>query len=156
MDLQLVAHVTQVEGKTRDIAAEHAGMSDRQGVRTDLGTSLSIDTEVEFGRSVEEAADKFGISEPTAATDLRLTRTDAAREVGMSDRQQKSAIRRAGELLQAIDGRGGDKIKTVADHGFAFTQRQAAADAGMSEHQHVQVKEAATDRFHRNASRAVL
>jgi phage N-6-adenine-methyltransferase len=36
---------------------------ERSGIRTDLGTSSPIGNEVEFGRSVEKAADKFGISE---------------------------------------------------------------------------------------------
>lgn len=56
----------------------------------------------------------------------------------MATRIRDRAIRRAGELLQQIDGRGGDHSKTVGDHGFAPTQRQAAADAGMSEHQQLQ------------------
>lgn len=56
----------------------------------------------------------------------------------MATRIRDRAIRRAGELLQQIDGRGGDQSKTVVDHGFAPTQRQAASDAGMSEHQQLQ------------------
>jgi DNA methylase len=39
---------------------------ERQGTRTDL-TSVPIDTEVEFGRSREKAAEKFGVSEQTVA-----------------------------------------------------------------------------------------
>lgn len=48
------------------------------------------------------------------------------------------AMRRAGELLQQFDGRGGDKSKKEGAHLFAPTQREAAQEAGMSEHQQKQ------------------
>lgn len=47
------------------------------------------------------------------------------------------AVRRAGELLKEIDGRGGDRTKTTAADSSVATQRQVAADAGMSERQQV-------------------
>lgn len=55
----------------------------------------------------------------------------------MATRIRARAVRRAGELLQQLDGRGGDQSKTAGDHSFAIqpTQRQAASDAGMSERQ---------------------
>lgn len=56
----------------------------------------------------------------------------------MATRIRDRAIRRAGELLKQIDGRGGDRSKTEGDHGSAITQRQAAANAGLSEHQQLQ------------------
>lgn len=56
----------------------------------------------------------------------------------MAVRIRDRAIRRAGELLKQIDGRGGDRSKTEGDHGSAITQRQAAANAGLSEHQQLQ------------------
>lgn len=45
----------------------------RQGARTDL-TSVSIDTEVGFGRSREQAAAKFGVSEPTVARAMKVAK----------------------------------------------------------------------------------
>lgn len=56
----------------------------------------------------------------------------------MATRIRDRAIRRAGELLQQIDGQGSrtDQL-TEGSHG-KLTQRQAAADAGMSEHQQLQ------------------
>jgi hypothetical protein len=48
------------------------------------------------------------------------------------------AMRRAGELLQQFDGRGGDQIKSEGAHTYAPTQREAAEQAGMSKHQQVQ------------------
>jgi hypothetical protein len=56
----------------------------------------------------------------------------------LSKRIRARAIRRAGELLQAVDGRGGDRTKSAIDDTFAPTQRQAAADAGMSKNQQMQ------------------
>jgi hypothetical protein len=43
-----------------------------------------------------------------------------------------------GELLKEYDGRGGDRTKTEGAHGSAPTQRKAASDAGVSEHQQLQ------------------
>jgi hypothetical protein len=56
----------------------------------------------------------------------------------LSKRIRARAIRRAGELLHQIDGQGSrtDQL-TEGEHG-KLTQRQAAADAGMSEHQQLQ------------------
>lgn len=70
----------------------------------------------------------------------------------MATRIRDRAIRRAGELLKQVDGRGGDRTKTDADGGFAPTQRQAAADAGMSERQQltaVRVANVPADEFER-------
>lgn len=47
------------------------------------------------------------------------------------------AMRRAGELLKQVDGRGGDRTKNDAADSFALTQKQMARDAGMSERQQV-------------------
>lgn len=47
------------------------------------------------------------------------------------------AIRRAGELLKQLDGRG-DHRKTEGDHGSSITQREAARSAGLSAHQQLQ------------------
>lgn len=55
----------------------------------------------------------------------------------MADRIQARAIRRCGELLKQIDGRGKAGKKTEGDHGFS-SQREAAASAGLSEHQQLQ------------------
>jgi hypothetical protein len=52
-------------------------------------------------------------------------------------RIQGRAVRRAGDLLKEIDGRGGDRSKTVGADSFAPSQRAAAAAAGMSERQQV-------------------
>jgi len=52
------------------------------------------------------------------------------------------AMRRCGELLSELDGRGGDhkseNFKTAATDGFDLTQRTAAGKAGMSERQQLQ------------------
>ncbi len=57
----------------------------------------------------------------------------------MAIRIQARAIERCGELLKAYDGRGGDRSKTEGAHGSAPpTQREAAAAAGLSEHQQLQ------------------
>lgn len=53
----------------------------------------------------------------------------------MADRIQARAVRRMGELLKEFDGRG-HKPNTEGDHGIS--QRRAAADAGVSEHQQLQ------------------
>jgi hypothetical protein len=52
-------------------------------------------------------------------------------------RIQSRAIKRAGQLLKQYDGRGGDRTKTAGSDGSALppSQRQAAADADMSERQ---------------------
>lgn len=52
-----------------------------------------------------------------------------------ADRIQARAIRRCGELLKQFDGRGGSKTESKAALTSAPTQREAAADAGMSVHQ---------------------
>jgi hypothetical protein len=56
----------------------------------------------------------------------------------MATRIRDRAIRRAGELLQQIDGRGGDRSKSEGDHTSALTQADAAREAGLSKHQQVQ------------------
>jgi hypothetical protein len=56
----------------------------------------------------------------------------------MADRIQARAIRRCGELLKQIDGRGGDRTKSEGAHTYAQTQRNAAREAGLSPHQQVQ------------------
>jgi hypothetical protein len=57
----------------------------------------------------------------------------------MATRIRDRAIRRAGELLKQVDGRGAHwESKTEGNHSFYLTQRQAAADAGFSHHQQVQ------------------
>jgi hypothetical protein len=52
-------------------------------------------------------------------------------------RIQSRAIKRAGQLLKQFDGRGAHR-KSLGAHTSSKTQRQAAADAGMSKHQQVQ------------------
>lgn len=56
----------------------------------------------------------------------------------MATRIRDRAIRRAGELLQQLDGRGGDRSKSEGGHTSAISQAEAARDAGMSKHQQVQ------------------
>ncbi len=56
----------------------------------------------------------------------------------MAKRIRDRAIRRAGELLAQLDGRGGDRSKNADAPTFAPTQSQAARDAGLSKHQQVQ------------------
>lgn len=56
----------------------------------------------------------------------------------MATRIRDRAIRRAGELLQQIDGRGGDRSKSEDAHTSALTQAEAAREAGLSKHQQVQ------------------
>ena len=53
------------------------------------------------------------------------------------DRIRARTIRRAGELLKQLDGRG-DHRKTEDDHGSLVTQTEAARAAGLSAHQQVQ------------------
>lgn len=50
------------------------------------------------------------------------------------------AVKRCGELLKEFDGRG-HTLNTIGDHGIS--QRQAASDAGMSEHQQLQASRVA-------------
>lgn len=52
-----------------------------------------------------------------------------------ADRIQARAIRRCGELLKQFDGRGGDQSESKPALTSAPTQRQAAAQAGLSLHQ---------------------
>ena len=54
----------------------------------------------------------------------------------MATRIKARAVRRSGELLSQIDGRGGDQSKSAGDHTFA--RSDAAREAGMSKHQQVQ------------------
>ena len=56
----------------------------------------------------------------------------------MATRIRDRAIRRAGELLKQVDGRGGDRSKSEGTHTFAMTQSEAAREAGLSKHQQVQ------------------
>lgn len=56
----------------------------------------------------------------------------------MATRIRDRAIRRAGELLQQIDGQGARTDQLSAGVHTKFTQEQAARDAGMSKHQQVQ------------------
>ena len=53
----------------------------------------------------------------------------------MATRIKARAIRRAGELLKQVDGRGGDRSKS--DAGDTYAQSDLAADAGMSKRQQV-------------------
>ncbi|KAB2671120.1 hypothetical protein F9K77_14295 [Ochrobactrum sp. LMG 5442] len=55
----------------------------------------------------------------------------------MSQRIRARAIRRAGELLKQLDGRG-DHRKSEGTHTSSITQNEAAMQAGMSKHQAVQ------------------
>jgi hypothetical protein len=57
-------------GKKAAVAARYAiahaaEAKERQGTRTDLETSAQICAEVEFGRSREKAAEKFGLGQST-------------------------------------------------------------------------------------------
>lgn len=67
------------------------------------------------------------------ASYARQAKEDELRK--MADRIQARAVQRAGELLKELDGRG-DHRRTVGTHGSS--QRDAAAEAGMSEHQQLQ------------------
>ena len=68
-----------------------------------------------------------------------FTRTDAAREAGMSKHQQVQAIRRAGELLKQIEPQhGANQNISEGDHTKVLTREDAARDAGFSKHQQVQ------------------
>lgn len=53
----------------------------------------------------------------------------------LATRISARAIRRAGELLQTFQSPGGRPSKTTAGTGESFSQRKAAADAGMSPRQ---------------------
>lgn len=63
------------------------------------------------------------------AEDLELER--------MAARIRARAMRRAGELLQQFDGRGGDRTKSDGPVTSAPTQKKMADDAGMSDRQRV-------------------
>jgi hypothetical protein len=74
----------------------------------------------------------------------------------MATRIRDRAIRRAGELPKQIDGRGRPSENTVGDHGN-LSQRQAAADAGLSPHQQLQAVRVANvpvDEFERQVESA--
>jgi hypothetical protein len=71
-----------------------------------------------------QAADGFG--DPQTATRIR-------------DR----AIRRAGELLKQVDGRGGDKSKSVHAHTSAKTQNEVARETGIAADTRFKRKDAA-------------
>lgn len=53
-----------------------------------------------------------------------------------ADRIQARAVRRCGELLKQFNGRGVNQY-TKDDEGTLITQKQAASDAGLSDHQRV-------------------
>lgn len=70
----------------------------------------------------------------------------------MATRIRDRAIRRAGELLKQLDGRG----RSVGDHTFV-SQAEAAEQAGMSKHQQVQavrVANVSDDEFERQVESA--
>jgi hypothetical protein len=72
-------------------------------------------------------------------TRLRLSRLMRGRPKIRNSKTMPSAYarayRRAGELLMEIDGRGGDKRKTVVGYGFAQLRTEAARQAGLSAYQ---------------------
>lgn len=68
------------------------------------------------------------------ASYARQAKEDSLRKI--ADRIQARAIRRCGELLREYDGTGNNQ-HTEGGHGKQ-TQRQAAGDAGLSEHQQLQ------------------
>jgi len=70
---------------------------ERQGTRTDMGTSVSIDTEVEFGRSREEAAEKFGISQVTVSRAVAVVKKGAPELVAAVE-EGKVSVSAAAEL----------------------------------------------------------
>ena len=72
---------------------------------------------------------------------IRLTQRQAVSDAGISERKhadriQARAVRRCGELLKQFDGRGVNQY-TKDDEGTLITQKQAASDAGLSDHQRV-------------------
>jgi hypothetical protein len=68
------------------------------------------------------------------ASYARQAKDDELRK--MADRIQARAIRRCGELLREIkDGRGANQNIGEGDHPKVLTRKDAAAEAGLSEHQ---------------------
>ena len=73
------------------------------------------------------------------ASYAKMADDDTLRE--LADRIQARAVRRMGELLKQFDGRGQRKDNTEGNHGIS--QREAAARAGISEHQQLQASRVA-------------
>ncbi len=66
--------------------------------------------------------------------DPQLTRTDAARDAGLSERQQKQAIRRMGEILKEVEsGRGANLPNVGRDDGIQTGIAVFAREAGLTE-----------------------
>jgi len=83
--------------------------------------------------SLDECSDWANRAEALASY-ARQADDDSLRQ--LADRIQARAVRRAGELLKTFDGRGRPTENNVGAHGIS--QREAAAGAGMSEHQQLQ------------------
>lgn len=113
---QLPAHIS---------AAKASLPRSYEAAKTALAECLSID-------ECKDWADKAAAlaSYAKQANDEEMMR--------QATRIRDRAIRRCGELLKQVDGRGGDTGKSVDDRTFAQTQRNAADAAGMSKHQQVQ------------------
>jgi len=86
--------------------------------------------------------DGRGVNQYTKDDDAAvITQKQAADDAGLSERKhadriQARAVRRCGELLKQFDGRGVNQY-TKDDEGTLITQKQAASDAGLSDHQRV-------------------
>ena len=99
-----------------------------QNAKTALSECSRIDECLEWGDKAE-----------ALASYARQAKDDTMRQ--MADRIQARAIRRAGELLKQIEpSKGGDSSLFNAKEGDrpSVTRKQAATDAGMSEHQRKQ------------------
>jgi len=70
---------------------------ERSGIRTDLGTSPSIEGEVEFGRSTEKAADKFGLGVATVERAVAVVKKGAPELVAAVE-EGKVSVSAAAEL----------------------------------------------------------
>ena len=84
--------------------------------------------------SVDECKD-WADKMQALASYARQARDETLLKLAM--RIQARAIRRAGELLTTLDGRGGDRSKSAGGDTFAPSRQEAGSEAGMSKRQQV-------------------
>jgi hypothetical protein len=110
--------------------AREAEAKQRQGARTDLTSSQICNEEVDYGRSVEKAAEKFGMSERTVSSAVKVLKegapeliaaverdevaVSAAADISTLSREDQAAIVQAGPAV-AQEAAKRIRAKTPAD-----------------------------------------
>jgi hypothetical protein len=122
MNQNIIAHAQELAGKL-PVSYEQA--------RAVLSSCARVD-------ECKEWADKAA----ALASYARQAEDDTLEKYAVRIRSR--AIKRAGQLLKQYDGRGAHRRTLGAQGSIALTQREAAAAAGMSEHQQLQAVQIAS------------